>query len=199
MMGSWAAALVALAVAVLFVQAPGERAPFTVWAVHDGVKVKRDDRAHPDRARNAVWDGSTIRLVAARNEVIAFQVIVEAGESGLEGLTAGLARLAREGSGGTIAYRAPAVDPTEYRDRPIQVFGEHYMSVTRGSRATWVFRPDSPTAPRDALGWMPGAARSRERDERPRRLPASRRGKSEPGVLVRRLRAARDGGGLVSW
>ena len=141
--------------ALLFAQAPSNRATFTVWAVHDGVKVKRDDRAHPDRGRNAVWDGRTIRLVAARNEVLAFQVIVEAGAAGLDELTAGLSGLTRRGGDEAITYRAPAADPADYRDRPIQVFSEHYMSVTRASRATWVFRPDSPTAPRDALGWIP--------------------------------------------
>jgi Domain of unknown function (DUF4091) len=155
MLASWLGASIALAGALLFTQGPSEQPSFTVWAVHDGVKVKRDDRQHPDRARNAVWDGRTIRLVAARNEVIAFQVIVEAGASGLDGLSASLPRLTRRGGGGAIEYRPPAIDPTAYRDRPIQVFSEHYMSVTRGSRATWVFRPESPTAPKDALGWIP--------------------------------------------
>ena len=133
---------------------PSDRARFAVWAVHDGVKVKRDDLAHPERLRNAVWDGRTIRLVAARNEVIAFQLIVEAGPSGLDELSVRLPALDRRG-GGSIRYRPPAIDPTDYRHRPIQVFSEHYMPVTRASRATWVFRPESPTAPSDALGWIP--------------------------------------------
>jgi len=152
-LGWWAGPL-ALAGAAVFAAGAAERASFTVWAVHDGVKVRRDDREHPDRLRNAVWDGRTIRLVAARNEVIAFQLIVEA-NSGLDGLSATLPVLTRRGGGGALTYRAPAIDPTEYRDHPIQVFSEHYMSVTRASRATWVFQPDSPTAPTNALGWIP--------------------------------------------
>jgi hypothetical protein len=148
-------AALALAAAFLSAHDAAERGSFTVWAVHDGVKVRRDDRAHPDRLRNAVWDGHTLRLVAARNEVVAFQVIVEAGSSELEELRAALPGLVRRGGGGAITYRAPAIDPTDYRDRPIQVFTEHYMSVTRATRATWVFPPDSPTAPKNALGWMP--------------------------------------------
>lgn len=153
MTGSWLR--VALGVmALLAAQDPSDRGGFAVWAVHDGVKVKRDDRAHPERTRNAIWDGRTIRLVAARNEVIAFQVIVEAGANGVDDLAASLPVL-RRSDGGEIVYRAPAADPTDYRQRPIQVFSEHYMEVTRGSRATWVFRPDSPAAPKDALGWVP--------------------------------------------
>jgi hypothetical protein len=158
MSGSWVRSvltLFALTAVGLFAQRPAERSSFSVWAVHDGVKVRRGDLEHPDRRRNAIWDGRTIRLLAARNEVIAFQVIVEAGASGLEGVSATLERLARRGGGGAIVYRPPAIDPTEYRDRPIQAFSEHYMLVTRASRATWVFQPDSPTAPKDALGWIP--------------------------------------------
>jgi hypothetical protein len=143
------------AFAILAGQESVDRAPVAVWAVHDGVKVKRDDLARPERLRNAVWDGRTITIAAARNEVIAFQVIVQAGASAIDELSASLPELRRRGGGGEIRYRPPAIDPTEYRDRPIQVFSEHYMPVTRASRATWVFRPDSPTAPRDALGWIP--------------------------------------------
>ncbi len=153
MTGSWLRVAIG-ALAWLAAQAPADRGGFAVWAVHDGVKVKRDDRAHPERTRNAVWDGRSIRLVAARNEIVAFQVIVEAGDSGVDDLSASLPGLRRNG-GGEIRYRPPAVDPTDYRQRQIQVFSEHYMEVTRASRATWVFRPDSPTAPKDALGWIP--------------------------------------------
>lgn len=130
-------------------------APFTVWAVHDGVKIMRDDLAHPDRLRNAVWDGRTIHVAAARNELIAFQIVVQAGAAGVDGLSASLPALRRREGGGEIVYRAPAVDPTDYRGRPIQVYSEHYMHVTRTTRATWVFRPDSPTAPKGWLGWIP--------------------------------------------
>ena len=39
------------------------------------------------RMRNTVWDGHRVSLAAARNEIIAFQVIVEAGDHGIDGLT----------------------------------------------------------------------------------------------------------------
>ena len=143
-----------VSLAMLVAQTSSDGARFSVWAVHDGVKVKRDDLAHPERQQNSVWDGRTIRLLAARNEVVAFQVVVEAGASPIDDLRASLPSLERDG-GGAITYRPPAADPTDYRDRPIQVFSEHYMHVERATRATWVFKPDSPTAPKDALGWIP--------------------------------------------
>ena len=49
-----------------------------VWAVNDGEKVERDARQHPASARNSAWDGRVVRLFGARNEIVAFQVIVEA-------------------------------------------------------------------------------------------------------------------------
>jgi len=136
-----------------------------VWAVHDGVKVKQTGLAHPDKARNAVWDGTSISLVAARNEIVAFQVIVEGGAEGIEKLSASLPALTRTadaaggGSAGAgaavIRYQPPAADPTEYRGRPIQLFSVNYMLVERATRATWGFTPDSPSAPADPLGWTP--------------------------------------------
>lgn len=137
----------------------------TVWAVSDGDKIKRDDLQHARKARNAIWDGRRVHLVAARNEIVAFQLIVEAAPEGIDRLSAALPALTPAPTteraappaptASAIVYVAPAVDPTEYRDRPIQIFSQHYMPVTRGSRATWVFHPDSPSAPKDALGWVP--------------------------------------------
>jgi hypothetical protein len=56
-----------------------------VWAIDDGEKVRRGDLDHwgsSDLTRNRVWDGETIRLFGARNEVVAFQLILEAEGSG---------------------------------------------------------------------------------------------------------------------
>jgi len=47
----------------------------------------------PLKSRNAVWDGKRVRLFGARNEVIAFQLIVEAGSSGIKQLSAALPEL----------------------------------------------------------------------------------------------------------
>jgi len=63
---------------------PAQTAPAgSVWAVHDGEKVEKDDLQNPYKTRNSAWDGGTIKLFAGRNEVVAFQVIVEAGGAGI--------------------------------------------------------------------------------------------------------------------
>ena len=54
-----------------------------IWAVSDGEKIERDELNSPHKRGNAVWDGKRVKLFGARNEVIAFQLIVEAGASGV--------------------------------------------------------------------------------------------------------------------
>jgi hypothetical protein len=144
-----------LALAVLASTAPACAEVASVWAVSDGEKVERDERAHPLKARNAIWDGRTVRLAAARNEILAFQVIVEADAAGIRSLSASLPELRRRGGAETIAYTAPAGDPSLSAGRPIQLFSVHYMDVTAESHADWAWRPGSPAAPRDTTGWKP--------------------------------------------
>jgi hypothetical protein len=124
-----------------------------IWAVNDGEKIERDDIHHAAAARNSAWDGRTVRLFGARNEIVAFQLIVEADLRGIEALSAQLPTLASKDD--RITYRAPAKDPSDYVDRPIQIFTEHYMLVTTPSHASWVYNWRSPAAPADPTGWKP--------------------------------------------
>jgi len=124
-----------------------------IWAVNDGEKIERDARDHPARARNSVWDGKAVHVFAARNEIIAFQIIVEAGPRGIRDLSIKLPELAS--SADRIQYRAPASDPTDYAGRPIQIFGVNYMHVTMPSNASWIYERGTPAAPADPTGWKP--------------------------------------------
>lgn len=144
-----------LALACLLQQTALAGRPARVWAVNDGEKVERDDLANRNRARNSAWDGRRIKLFGARNEVVAFQVVVEAGAEGIGELRVALPELRRRGGGGKIRYAPPAADPTDYAGRPIQLFSVNYMNVTETTHANWVWRPGSPSAPADTTGWKP--------------------------------------------
>jgi len=102
--------------------------PLTVWATGDGARVNpvtgkyfidRTD-IHPDyptgdyRARNAVWEAETktVRLHAARNEFVAFQIIVES-ERPASGVSVRLDRLVGPG-GATISGKHVALFKTWY-------------------------------------------------------------------------------------
>ena len=61
---------------------------------------------HPASARNAVWDGRVVRLFGARNEIIAFQVIVEADGAASAQLSVRLPELVSATD--RITYQPPA-------------------------------------------------------------------------------------------
>lgn len=144
-----------LALACLFQNSALAGQPARVWAVNDGEKVERDDLSNRNRASNSAWDGRRIKLFGARNEVVAFQVVVEAGAGGINELRAALPELKLRGGAGRIRYAPPAADPTDYAGRPIQLFSVNYMNVTETTRANWVWRPGTAAAPADTLGWKP--------------------------------------------
>src|SRR5207247_7394482 len=122
-----------------------------IWAVSDGEKVDRDARDHPASTRNSVWDGRVVRVSGARNEVVAFQVIVEADDHGVDELSLRLPGL--NSVRDRITYRPPAGDPTDYVNRPIEIFAVHYMHVALPSHASWVYEPGSAAAPANPTGW----------------------------------------------
>jgi Glycoside hydrolase 123, catalytic domain len=126
-----------------------------IWAVNDGEKVERDDLNNPNKSANSAWDGKRIKIFGARNEIIAFQLIVEADKTGISGLRVALPELKCRGGSARIEYVAPAPDPTNYVDRPIGIFSVNYMNVETASHAEWVYKPDSPAAPKNPTGWKP--------------------------------------------
>jgi glycosyl hydrolase family 123 len=126
-----------------------------IWAVNDGEKVERDDLNNPNKSSNSAWDGQKIKFFGARNEIIAFQLIVQAGADGIKQLTVALPELRQQGGAGRITYASPAADPSNYVRRPIQLFSINYMHVETPSHADWVFAPGSPAAPKDPTGWKP--------------------------------------------
>jgi hypothetical protein len=125
-----------------------------IWAVSDGEKIERDESQSPFKRGNAVWDGKRIRLFGARNEVIAFQLIVEAGASGIRRLSAALPELTLRGAGSKIVYRPPGSDPSHMVGRPIQIFAVNYLNVTRATGASWFYRSVA-ARPQDPTGWKP--------------------------------------------
>ena len=169
-----------------------------VWAVSDGEKIERDDLASPLRARNSVWDGRRVRLFGARNEVVAFQVIVEADARGHRRRSRlALPELRRRGGARRIALRAAGrrSQPTTV-GRPIQIFSVHYMNVTQTTPRGLGLEAGQPGRARATRsGWKPVQLVPENARAGPRRLPArggaraaTRRSgsRSTPGATSRR-------------
>lgn len=128
--------------------------PPTIWAVNDGEKIDRDRVGHRLSRGNSVWDGRRIKLFGARNEVIAFQLIVEAATEDIRSLSASLPELTHE-SGTAITYAPPPADPTDYVGRPIQLFAVRYMNVIEPTNARWIYRNGEHDVDRARIGWKP--------------------------------------------
>jgi hypothetical protein len=129
-------------------------APIAVlWAIGDGDAVERDSRERP--TTSLLWDGTRVRLFAARNEIVAFQLNVRAGRNGIRELRARMPHLTRDGAADRIAYQPPADDPSDFRGRPIQIFSVGYQKIERPSRADWIYNPGGRDAPEDPLGEKP--------------------------------------------
>jgi len=130
-----------------------------VWAVDDGEKVKRDDLSHwaTSSSDNPVWNGTTIRLSGARNEIVAFQLILEARGSGASEVNVLLDSLG--GPGYVITNRSTTDDPFNFVGRHIELFLEHYVNVTQrsSSGATSAWSAARPLPDSDHLGWIPDA------------------------------------------
>ncbi len=114
---------------------PGPRA----WLADDATRVRREDAGTPlSRGDgNPLWQpGEPARLAALRGEVVAFQVIVEAGAAPLEGVRVELPALASQGG-----EHGPEIG--------VERFVEHYVEVKARSR--------NDAVPAESLGWTPGA------------------------------------------
>lgn len=136
-----------------------ENAEYAVWAVNDGEKVLKDDLANPNKDGNSVWDGQTIRLFGARNETIAFQVIVETGDAEAAGIYVELSGLVHAEHGECRIENAAALDadPTNYVGRRIEVFTQHYLYVAPdlSTAPQWFYAESAP--PLHRSGWIPDA------------------------------------------
>ncbi|MCP4540439.1 MAG: DUF4091 domain-containing protein [Chloroflexi bacterium] len=119
-----------LAVGQLFPIAPGNITQ--VWANDGGDKVTRDElRAtdDPGAVYNSVWDGTTISLFGARNEVVAFNLVLEAPMSDAANVRASLTSLT--GPGGTSITTIPASGDGvfNYVGRNIELFYVRYLEI----------------------------------------------------------------------
>lgn len=123
-----------------------------VWALGDGEKVFRDDLNHDAKEGNKVWDGDKIRLQGLYNEVLAFQVIVEAGEEGANAVEVLVDGPVHSSSGKGIGNNTLKHGP----GGTIEVFTQHYLHVTDPTAPNW-FYGSSKAAPKQMIGWIPDA------------------------------------------
>lgn len=126
-----------------------------VWAVDESEKIKKDDISNPlaTDPSNSAWDGKKVSLFGGKNEIIAFQLILQAGASGASKIDVNITDL-RNGDSVIPGSAKNPSDPFDYRGRYIELFTEHYLNIQKKSPPAWFFSPDA--APSDYYsGWIP--------------------------------------------
>jgi len=111
---------------------------WSVWAVNDGEKVNRDALVHPAKKGNSAWDGKTVTLFGARNETVAFQIMVSADSAPLTVKSV------------ELKFDVPGLET--------EIFTEHYINVVTPTpddeHAGWFWYK---AAAPNVTGWLPDA------------------------------------------
>ncbi|MCB9730331.1 MAG: DUF4091 domain-containing protein [Deltaproteobacteria bacterium] len=110
-----------------------------LWVNEGGDKVARGElRASSGRGvTNMAWDGRSVALFAARNEIVSFQIILEAAAAPVEGVQVELASL--EGPEGRALHSGSGEvgEIFDWRQRQIELFRVGYLPLLGLSRTTW--------------------------------------------------------------
>lgn len=103
-----------------------------VWANTGEDKVTRDElRASldPHGVLNSVWNGSGVSLFGAQNEVVAFNLILEAPANGATGVEARLESFSGPGGSSLVASARDDHDVFHYVGRNIELFYVRYLEI----------------------------------------------------------------------
>lgn len=126
-----------------------------IWAVDDGEKVRKDDISNPlaSAPDNLVWQNGTVNLFGGRNEIVAFQLIIEADTSGADRVNISVSDL-RNGNSIIPGSASVPPDPFDYRGRYVELFTEHYLHMVKRSPPLWFFSESALLSPY-YTGWVP--------------------------------------------
>jgi len=103
-----------------------------VWANTGEDKVTRDElRASldPIGVLNSVWDGTSVSLFGGRNEVVAFNLILEAPAAAASNIEVRFASLEGPEGAGISTSAGKGSDPFDYVGRNIELFYVRYLEI----------------------------------------------------------------------
>lgn len=111
-----------------------------VWANDGGEKITNDQlRASCDTSAviNSTWDGERVSLVGAKNEVLGFNLVLEAYHRDLQSMSVSFDRLV--GPGGFAISSAPATGNGvfNYTNRDIEIFFLKYLQIRGLSKISY--------------------------------------------------------------
>ncbi len=126
-----------------------------VWVIDDGEKIKKEDTSNSlsSDPANAVWNNNAVNLFGARNEIIAFQIIIQADKTGVDQVDVKVSDL-KNGNSVIPGSEASPSDPFDYRGKYVELFTEHYLNMVKRSPPLWFFS-ETAVPPAYYTGWVP--------------------------------------------
>lgn len=115
-------------------------ASLLVWANDGGDKVTRDElrlRQGAAGVLNSVWDGNHVKLSAARNEVVSFNLVLEAPEQDVTGVQVRFKSLEGPEKFEITSRAASGNGVFDWRSRNIELFDVGYLQIKGLSRLSY--------------------------------------------------------------
>jgi hypothetical protein len=103
-----------------------------VWANDGGDKVTRDElraSSNPGNVLNSVWDGTKITLFGAKNEVVAFNLILEASTSAATNITVSFNKLTGPNGSSISSSVTSGNGVFNWTNRDIELFYVRYLQI----------------------------------------------------------------------
>jgi hypothetical protein len=111
-----------------------------VWANDGGDKVTRDElRASLDSAsvENKIWDGTTIKIFGAKNEVVAFNLVLESASTGTNGVSVPFDALTGPGGFSIASEPTSGNGLFDWTNRNIELFYVRYLQIKGLSKLSY--------------------------------------------------------------
>lgn len=112
----------------------------TIWANDGGDKVTKDElratKSH-DAVKNTIWDGSKIKLFGARNEIVAFNLVLESGNTEIKNVSVQFDTLT--GPDGSLIQSTPTTKDGvfDWTKRDVELFFIRYLPIKGLSRLSY--------------------------------------------------------------
>ena len=122
-----------------------------VWANEGGDKVTRDElraSATAEPLLSSTWDGETVTVFGARNEVVGFNLVLEAPDDGAEAVSVHFDRLDGPDGAEIVSRSAPVSGLWDWVGRPIELFYVRYLRIKGLSLLGYVANYDERHVPK---------------------------------------------------
>ena len=126
-------AFLSVAVLIYMVSSAQAQGISAVWVNEGGDKVSQDElrvgQPNGRKVINHLWDGAKVSLRGAKNEVVNFNIVIEAASQQATGVSVSFTTLAGPGAASIQSTTATAGGVFNWVGRPIELFYVRYLQI----------------------------------------------------------------------